>query len=148
MLTKIEVCPRCCGQISYSGSIFGYTGYTEICCIHCGWAQYTYEKDEEDRKPRKFFDRQIVPYDEALIADKRKDRPKQGYPDIEVFTDFKVYKSGFEKIVRSSRCPFCVKVKILYKSKKTRRNNLSRSICENEHVWYFKLEGKEPGSWR
>ena len=148
MLTKIEVCPRCCGQISYSGSIFGYTGYTEICCIHCGWAQYTYEKDEEDRKPRKFFDRQIVPYDEALIADKRKDRPKQGYPDIEVFTDFKVYKSGFEKIVRSSRCPFCVKVKILYKSKKTRRNNLSRSICENEHVWYFKLEGKEPVSWR
>ena len=148
MLTKIEVCPRCCGQISYSGSIFGYTGYTEICCIHCGWAQYTYEKDEEDRKPRKFFDRLIVPYDEALIADKRKDRPKQGYPDIEVFTDFKVYKSGFEKIVRSSRCPFCVKVKILYKSKKTRRNNLSRSICENEHVWYFKLEGKEPVSWR
>ena len=148
MLTKIEVCPRCCGQISYSGSIFGYTGYTEICCIHCGWAQYTYEKDEEDRKPSKFFDSQILPYDEALIADKRKDRPKQGYPDIEVFTDFKVYKSGFEKIVRSSRCPFCVKVKILYKSKKTRRNNLSRSICENEHVWYFKLEGKEPVSWR
>ena len=147
MLTMIEVCPRCSGQISDSGSIFGYTGYTEICCIHCGWARYTYEKEEES-KPREFFDRQIVPYDEALIADKRKDRPKQGYPDIEVFTDFKVYKSGFEKIVRSSRCPFCVKVKILYKSKKTRGNNLSRSICENEHVWYFKLEGKEPVSWR
>ena len=147
MLTRIEVCPRCSGQISDSGSIFGYTGYTEICCIHCGWAQYTYT-EEPDKPPREHFDRQIVPYDEALIADKRKDRPKQGYPDIEVFTDFKVYKSGFEKIVRSSRCPFCVKVKILYKSKKTRRNNLSRSICENEHVWYFKLKDKEPVSWR
>jgi predicted nucleic acid-binding Zn-ribbon protein len=147
MLKMIEVCPRCSGQISDSGSIFGYTGYTEICCIHCGWARYTYEKEEES-KPREFFDRKIVPYDESLIAEKRKDRPKQGYPDIEVFTDFKVYKSGFEKIIRSSRCPFCVKDKNLYKSKKTQRNDLSRSICENEHVWYFKLENKEPVLWR
>ena len=147
MLTKIEVCPRCSGQISDSGSIFGYTGYTEICCIHCGWARYTYEKELESI-PREFFDRKIVPYDETLISEKRKDRPKGGYPDIEVFTDFKLYKSGFEKIIRSSRCPFCVKDKKLYKSKKTRKNDLNRSICENRHVWYFMLEEKEPVLWR
>ena len=147
MLTKIEVCPRCCGQINDSGSIFGYTGYTEICCIHCGWAEYTY-KEELDKPPREYFDRQIIPYDEALISDKRKDRPKYGYPDVEVFTDFKIYKSGFERIIRSSRCPFCRKDKKLYKSKKTRKNNLLRALCENKHVWYFKLKDKQPVLWR
>jgi|TARA_R100001086_G_scaffold224190_1_gene142105 predicted nucleic acid-binding Zn-ribbon protein len=143
----IEVCPRCSGQISDSGSIFGFTGYTEICCIHCGWAKYTYEKEAES-KPREFFDRKIVPYDEKLISQKRKDRPGGGYPDIEVFTDFKLYKSGFEKIMLSSRCPFCRKDKVLYKSKKTSSNNLRKSLCENKHVWYFKLENKEPVLWR
>ena len=147
MLTKIGVCPRCSGQISDSGSIFGYTGYTEICCIHCGWARYTY-KEEEDKRPREFFDRQIVPYDEALIAEWRKDRPKYGYPDVEVFTDFKVFKSGFEKISLSSRCPFCVKDKKKYKSKKTRKNNLLRTVCENRHMWYFMIKDREPVLWR
>ena len=147
MLTKIEVCPRCCGQISDSGSIFGYTGYTEICCIHCGWAEYTYTP-ASDRKPREYFDRIIVPYDEALIAEKRKDRPKGGYADIQVFTDFKVYKSGFERITLSSRCPFCVKDGILYKSKKTSKINLLKSLCENRHVWYFMIEDRKPVSWR
>ena len=147
MFTMIEVCPRCCGQISDSGSIFGYTGFTEICCIHCGWAEYTYIA-ETSKKPREYFDRQIVPYDETLIAEKRADRPKHGYPDIEVYTDFKIYKSGFEKISLSSRCPFCKKDKILYKSKKTRRINLLRALCENKHVWYFKLEDRQPVSWR
>ena len=147
MLAKIEVCPRCSGQISNSGSIFGFSGYTEICCIHCGWAEYTYEKEEES-KPREFFDRKIVPYDETLISEKRKDRPKGGYPDIEVFTDFKLYKSGFEKIIRSSRCPFCVKDKKLYKSKKTRKNDLLRTVCENRHMWYFMIKDREPVLWR
>ena len=147
MLTKIGVCPRCSGQISDSGSIFGYTGYTEICCIHCGWARYTY-KEEEDKRPREFFDRQIVPYDEALIAERRKDRPKYGYPDVDVFTDFKVFKSGFEKISLSSRCPFCVKDKKKYKSKKTRKNNLLRTVCENRHMGYFMIMDREPVLWR
>ena len=57
------------GQISDSGKIYGYTGYTEICCIHCGWAEYTY-KEEVSRRPREYFDRMIIPYDEALIAEK------------------------------------------------------------------------------
>ena len=147
MLTKIEVCPRCCGQISDSGSIFGYTGYTEICCIHCGWAEYTYTP-EPNRKPREYFDRIIVPYDEALIEEKRKDRPKGGYPDIQVFTDFKVFKSGFERITLSSRCPFCVKDGNLYKSKKTSKVNLLKSLCENRHVWYFMIEDRKPVLWR
>jgi hypothetical protein len=111
MLTKIEVCPRCCGQINDSGEIYGYTGYTEICCIHCGWAEYTYK-------------------------------------DVEVFTDFKIYKSGFERIIISSRCPFCRKDKNLYKSKKTRKKDLLRALCENKHVWYFKLKDKQPVLWR
>ncbi len=147
MLTKIEVCPRCSGQISDFGTIFGYIGYTEICCIHCGWAEYTYTA-EPNKKPREYFDRMIVPYDEALISHSRKVRPKHGYPDIEVYTDFRVYRSGFEKISLSSRCPFCVKDKNLYKSKKTRKNDLNKSICENRHVWYFMLEDREPVSWR
>jgi|TARA_R100000781_G_scaffold21824_1_gene16292 hypothetical protein len=147
MLAKIEVCPRCSGQISNSGSIFGFSGYTEICCIHCGWAEYIYEEDKSKR-PREYFDRQIVPYDEALISEKKKDRPKYGYPDIEVYTDFTVFNSGFERIVISSRCPFCDRDKKTYKSKKTRRLNLLRSVCEKKHVWYFNVKDKEPISWR
>ena len=142
-----EVCPRCCGIISDSGSIFGHTGYTEICCINCGWAKYTYIPDP-NKQPRQYFDRMIVPYDKALIEYKRKDRPKGGYPDIEVFTDFKTYKSGFEQVFLSSRCPFCKKDKFLYKSKKTQSNNLKKSLCENKHVWYFKLEDRQPVLWR
>ena len=147
MLAKIEVCPRCSGQISNSGQIYGYSGYTEICCIHCGWAEYTY-KEKGKKKSRVFFDRQIVPYDEALISEKKKDRPKYGYPDIEVYTDFTVFNSGFERIVISSRCPFCDRDKKTYKSKKTRRLNLLRSVCEKKHVWYFNVKDKEPISWR
>ena len=147
MLTILQVCPRCSGQISDSGSIFGYTGYTEICCIHCGWAKYTYTT-EPNKPPREYQNRHIVPYDESLIEEKRQDRPKHGYPDIEVCAKFKLYKSGFEKIILHSRCPTCVKNKVLYKSKKTVSRNLLRTVCENEHVWYFILEDKIPVSWR
>ena len=147
MLTIQEVCPRCLSLVYDFGTIVGYNDYVEVCCIQCGWAKYTYTK-EPKKKLMEYFDRMIVPYDKDLIKHERTDRPKGGYPDIEVFTDFKVYKSGFEKIFLSSRCPFCKKDKFLYKSKKTKRNDLSGSICENKHVWYFKLEDRQPVLWR
>ena len=147
MLALIDVCPRCSGQISNSGQIYGYSGYTEICCIHCGWAKYSY-LEKKNKKPKEFFDRQIVPYEESLISEKRADRPRHGYPDIEVYIDFKIFDSGFERMNISSRCPFCDRDKKTYKSKKTRSHNLHRSVCENKHVWYFNLKDKEPISWR
>ena len=147
MLALIDVCPRCSGQISNSGQINGYSGYTEICCIHCGWAKYSY-LEKKNKKPKEFFDRQIVPYEESLISEKRADRPRHGYPDIEVYIDFKIFDSGFERMNISSRCPFCDRDKKTYKSKKTRSHNLHRSVRENKHVWYFNLKDKEPISWR
>ena len=143
MNRRLEDCPRCSGHLSDMGEIVGHVGYFEVACVHCGWSEYSH-KPKKKKVSNGYFEERLVPHRDPFVEYLR----GKPYGCLLVCVAFKNTSIENDKIVHSSRCPFCIGGEKVYISEKTDEFDIKKVVCEIGHVWYLVLRDREVCSWK